>query len=120
MTIKRSFLVLLGLLLTISALVPAVGAQQAFTATTLNGAITTPISNPGSSIPTQTVVLTSGTGVTTSTLLYVDRELMQVTSIANSPRFTVIRGVFGTIISSHATLAPVKIGPPQFFGSSDK
>lgn len=99
---------------------PSVDAQASFTTTTLNGAITTPITNPGSSIPTQSVVLTSGTGVTTSTLLYVDRELMQVTSIANSPRFAVIRGVFGTIVSSHATLAPVRIGLPQYFGSTDK
>lgn len=102
------------------ALASSAFAQNAFTSTTLNGAITTPITNPGTSIPIQTVTLTSGTGVTTSTLLYVDRELMRVTSIANSPRFTVVRGVNGSIMSSHATLAVVRIGQPQWFGSSDK
>lgn len=114
---KKNILLLVSLLLSLA--MPA-AAQNAFTSTTLNGAITTPVSNPGSSIPTTQVTLTSGTGVTTSTYLYVDRELMQVTSIANSPRFTVIRGVQGTIISSHATLATVRIGLPQWFGSAPK
>ena len=99
---------------------PAVEAQQSFTSTTLASAVTTPITNPGSSIPTQSVLLTSGAGVTTSTLLYVDRELMQVTSIANTPRFSVIRGVFGSIVSQHASGATVLIGSPQWFGNADK
>lgn len=111
---------LLGILLAVVALATPLQAQNSFTSTTLNGAITTPITNPGSSIPTTSILLAAGTGVTTQTLLYVDRELMQVTSIANSPRFAVIRGVQGTIVSSHATGATVRIGQPQWFGSSDK
>lgn len=95
-------------------------AQASFTATTLAAAITTPISNPGSSIPATTLTLASGAGVTTSTLLYVDRELMQVTSIANSPRFSVVRGVYGSIMAAHASGAPVRIGLPNYFGNADK
>jgi len=96
------------------------GAQASFTTTTLAAAITTPITNPGSSIPAQSILLASGTGVTTTTLIYVDRELMQVTNISASPRFAVIRGYNGTLISSHANGAPVKIGLPQYFGNVDK
>lgn len=108
------------LLLAILALATPVLAQNSFTSTTLSAAVTTPVSNPGTSIPAASVTLASGTGVTTSTLLYVDRELMQVTSIANSPRFAVVRGVYGSIVAAHASGAPVRIGLPQWFGNADK
>lgn len=118
---KRTLLTLAAALLALSVgYAPAVDAQASFTATTLANAITTPIASPGQSIPTNTVTLTSGTGVTTQSVLYVDRELMRVTDISRSPTFTVTRAISGTIISAHAALAPVKVGLPQWFGSADK
>ena len=100
---------------------PALDAQASFTSTTLSAAVTTPVTTPGGSTPPSNLVtLASGTGVTRTTLLYVDRELMQVLSIANSPTFQVARAVSGTLISAHASGATVKVGQPQYFGNAEK
>ena len=95
--------------------------QAAFTSTTLSAAVTTPITTPGGSTPpTQFVTLASGTGVTKTTMLYVDRELMGVLDITNSPTFKVARAINGTLISAHASGATVKVGLPQYFGNTEK
>lgn len=99
----------------------ALDAQAAFTSTTLSSAVTTPITSPGGNTPpTNMVTLASGTGVTKTTLLYVDRELMSVLDISATPTFKVQRAVSGTLISAHASGAAVKIGLPQYFGNTDK
>src|ERR1019366_2773373 len=96
-------------------------AQASFTSTTLSAAVTTPVTTPGgSSPPTNMVTLASGTGVTKTTLLYADRELMGVLDISQSPTFKVARAISGTLISAHASGATVKVGQPQYFGNTEK
>lgn len=107
---KTTLTRLIGLVLVLTALfAPSASAQYAWTTTTLNGAITTPTAN--------TITLTSGTGVTTTTLLYVDRELMRVTDISASPTFKVTRTVYASLGGTHATLATVTIIPANYFGA---
>ena len=99
----------------------ALDAQASFTSTTLSSAVTTPITTLGGSTPpTNMVTLASGTGVTKTTMLYVDRELMGVLDISNSPTFKVARAISGTLISAHASGATVKVGLPQYFGNAEK
>lgn len=89
-------------------------AQTTLTSTTLAAAFVN-----GATPPT-TLTLTSVTGVTASSLgafttyLWIDRELMGVSSL-NGTRVTVVRGQGGTIPRSHNNAAAVWLGPPGAF-----
>lgn len=102
-------------LLLVLASVPGF-AQNATTYTTLNGAITTPTSV--GQAPGNSVTLTSGTGVVANSWLIIDSELMQVTSVANTPTFAVSRqGQGGTVISPHLNGAAVWMVLPSAPGT---
>lgn len=52
-----------------------------------------------------------------TTVLMVDRELIGIT-ILNGKVAAVARGVDGTVISGHSTIAPVWFGPPAWFSQN--
>lgn len=92
--------------------------QTALTTTTLSTAMTSSQS---------TVTLTSATGVTAqgpgnaiNTVVYVDRELMWVTTLVSGTTYNVQRGKNQTRQVSHAALAKVYLGNPtgNFFANN--
>ena len=91
--------------------------QNNLTQTTLSAALTA---------SGTTVVLASGTGVTTganayTTALYIDREYLVVTANpgAVSGTYTVLRGQGGTGATAHASGTMVLLGKPSWFVASD-
>lgn len=86
--IIRSLTVLLAFAL---ATQPTLIAQNLAVRTTAAAAVTT---------TAQTIRLTSATGVVVGTKLWVNRELMRVTSIANTPTVGVHRGEAG-LVTAH-------------------
>lgn len=90
-----------------------VDAQATINTTTLNVAQTATGSGPS------TVNLVSASTVAVGQLLYVDRELEQITGTTpTSTIFTVTRGVGGTQRQDHASGAAVFTGPPSYFNQS--
>ncbi len=88
-------------------------AQATINTTTLAAAQT------ASSSGTSTVSLASASTVAVGQLLYVDRELEQISgTTATSTVFTVIRGYGGTQRADHASGAPVYTGPASYFSQS--
>lgn len=91
---------LIALALALSFTVP-VAAQTTVTQTTIAAAMTA--TQPS-------VTLTSATGVTAGGFLYVDQELMQITSLSGTVA-QVLRGQGGTGASAHGILVPIFFGP---------
>jgi hypothetical protein len=107
----RLFHLLIGAVLAVALVAPPAAAQTSLTETTLAAAATA-----GQNF----VVLTSATGVSAGTGIYVDREFMIVASnYVSGTRVPVIRGL-GGLNSSHAASVPVWFGPAIAFGSSDR
>ena len=92
----------------------AFGQANTLTPTTLSAAITSRAS--------KVLTVTSATGITAPTVfggnpavdLYIDREMMSVTSV-NGTQITVVRGVSGTVATYHASGAYVFFGAPNLF-----
>lgn len=96
-----------GLILAAAGFLPAAYAQVALPQTTLAAAISTET--------TQTVVVTSATGMTAgTTLLVVDREAMLVNAI-NGTILTVQRGTSQSKTSKHLNSSVVFNGPARYF-----
>lgn len=95
---KQTILVLALALLSV---VPA-KAQTYLTSTTLNGAVT--------STSATSLVLTSATTAAVGGAIYVDHEMMAITSVSGT-RIGVSRGVQGTVATTHNTGATVIIAP---------
>lgn len=96
-----------GLILAAAGFLPAAYAQVALPQTTLAAAITSEVS--------QTVVVTSASGMTAgTTLLVVDRESMLVNAI-NGTILTVQRGAAQSKTSKHLNSAVVFNGPAKYF-----
>ncbi len=114
---------LLKLLLLLGLPVLALAQTNTLTTTTLSAAIAQP---SGSTPPTQIITVASATGInapsvfngTAGSMLYVDREAMQVVSILGTA-ITVQRGQRGTKAVGHVSGAYVWIGNPQWFQVSD-
>mgnify|MGYP001577834850 CR=1 FL=1 len=75
------------------------------------------------SVTDRTVTVASATGITAkdfrpNTLLYIDRELMEVVSLSGTV-ITVNRGMSPTKVSAHNSGATVWLGPPASFADSD-
>lgn len=94
-------------------------AQTSLTTTTLSNAI--------SDTTGQLVVVASTTGITAPgtgsnlTLIWVDNELMRVTSVnTTTGALTVTRGQQGTFATTHASGATVYLGPPRVFINTDR
>lgn len=92
----------------VAALVLALAApsysQTTVTSTTLSTAV--------SSTSANVITVASTTGITAGVGLFVDREAMSVTSVNTTTRQVgVIRGVDGTLGSTHAASATVYVGP---------
>jgi hypothetical protein len=83
--------------------------MAALSSTTLNGAV---------SGTAPSLILTSATGVSVGTILYVDREAMRVQAIDDT-KAKVHRGWMGTPASAHATLATVYFGTQDQFFNRD-
>lgn len=104
----KKVIALSGLL--VALLSPSPGFSQAtLTETTLAVAATQ---------TANVLTVTSATGFTANYLMYVDRELMKIVSVS-STSITVTRGV-GGIQTAHAILAPVAMGPAEYFIASDR
>lgn len=102
---------LVGVFLLLTAANLAV-AQTALTSTTLSAAVTDP--------QARSIVVASATGFTArTTVLYVDRELMQIVAVS-STTITVQRGAIGTRATTHASGATVYVGAPSYFINYDK
>lgn len=66
-----------------------------------------------------TVSLASTDGVLAGTRLYMDREMLEVRSLVNTTRVSVVRGLDGTPSTRHANGAQVTIGTPDQFYLTD-
>ena len=84
---------------------PAFGQAVTLTQTSLSAAVTASAT---------TFSVASATNVSTSSALYVDKELMYVSAV-NGTQVTVGRGEFGTAAVSHASGAMVLVGVPSAF-----
>lgn len=94
-------------LLALFAFVVSAGAQTALTQTTLAAAVTSTSNNR--------VTLTSTTGVSVNTLLYIDNEALSVESLVGGGAVQVQRGANGTRASFHVNGAGVLAGPANAF-----
>ncbi|HEX3941588.1 MAG TPA: hypothetical protein VHX11_08920 [Acidobacteriaceae bacterium] len=98
---------LISILSLFAALALSASAQTSLTGTTLASAVT--------SNSSQTVVLTSATGVVANqTLLFVDKEAMFVNAV-NGTTIKVFRGYQGTPVAHHLSGAGVLLGPAAAF-----
>lgn len=88
-------------LIAVLALATPVAAQTTVTQTTIAAAMTA---------TQQSVTLTSATGVTSGGFLFVDQELMQITSLTSTTA-QVLRGQGGTRASAHGILTTIFFGP---------
>lgn len=95
----------------VSMLCAAAFGQTSLTQTTLAAAV-------GYDTNASTINLTSATGVTvgvtTSTVLFIDKEAMFVNSVSGT-RVRVFRGYGGTPVSAHVSGARVLLGPAYAF-----
>lgn len=94
------------LVVLLAVLAGTAGAQVSLTSTTLATAITSPA--------VQQITVASTSGISVGNLLFVDREAMQVLSIAGSV-LTVARGQSPVIATAHVSGATVLAGPPSHF-----
>lgn len=97
-------------LLVLAALLGAVLPGQAQTLL-----VPTTLSSAMSDGAVKLAVVASGTNCVAGNMLYVDRELMQIQSVATTTSLTVRRGASGTTASPHASSAPAVCGVPQAF-----
>lgn len=65
------------------------------------------------------VRVASTSGIVTGMRLWVDRELMSVTSLDVSTLVNVRRGVDGTLATAHDTASPVYVGTGEQFSETD-
>jgi hypothetical protein len=80
---------------------------MALTATTLASAKTSPND--------KFIKLTSATGIAVKHLVIVDREIMRVVDVSNSPTIGIVPGYNGSAATPHGILAPVVFGPSSDF-----
>lgn len=99
----------LTLAVAVALLLPTTIFGQATISTTTLAAAVTSINQPW-------VQLASTTGIVAGYSIYVDRELMAVTSVARTPIVDVRRAVAGTA-GAHANASLVFSGPSNYFGA---
>lgn len=123
---NKLFNLVAAVLLPFAGMIGVAHAQASWTKTTLAAnldnksnslsvASATGINAPGNQ--TSVSAIGSPSGNPAFTLLYVDKELLRVTSV-NGTVIGVSRGWQGTAVAAHNSGATVNVGPPEYFSNS--
>lgn len=83
-------------------------AQATVTQTTTSAAIT---------LTDDAISVASATGFTVGYTVYIDKEAMRVSAISGT-RISVVRGLGGTVRTTHQSSAPVLVGPSTYFSNA--